>query len=337
MQFRKKEIRNKIIIKNTIFISSLLCLIRNNWILIWVFLEINTLSFCSVIKRNTKTSKKENDSSIKYFIIQSIASGILLFFVVTKERYILHFLSMFATTALIVKLAAAPFHEWFIKITKRMTWKNATILITWQKLAPTYLITFQEKTISFIFILLSSLIGAIFQINKKNVMEIIALSSVFNLRWILLAILINIKTFVYFITIYWISVTLIIKVLQYSFNINIIYFFSRRIRKWLVLFITANLAGIPPFSGFLVKWVVFVLYLKIHITPLISVILVIRTINFYIYLRLIKKTILKPKRQNQITRKSILKNLTIRTLIFSFSPLLLLVLRNAWKRTILIR
>jgi hypothetical protein len=58
--------------------------------------------------------------------------------------------------------------------------------------------------------------GSLSQLNKKKIIEFIALSSIFNLRWILTAILSNLKITAIFVTLYWISVTLTITTIRIS-------------------------------------------------------------------------------------------------------------------------
>jgi NADH:ubiquinone oxidoreductase subunit 2 (subunit N) len=133
-----------------------------------VILELNTIAYCRL---NFDTPK---ESMLKYFVIQTIASALLIFGGVIRYSFLIRI-------ALIIKLAAAPFHFWFISVCKKRSWINNKILLTWQKLMPIYLVMYTAKSLLLFFVLLSATIGSVFLINKKSFKEILALSSVFNL------------------------------------------------------------------------------------------------------------------------------------------------------------
>jgi len=156
--------------------------------------------------------------------------------------------------------------------------------------------------------------GSIPQINKKDLMEIMALSSIFNIRWIMISILIRIKNFFIFSLIYWISV-IIIMILIITSKIKIIR--KERVdsaKKWICFIVILNLAGIPPIAGFLAKWLIFKEGLRNRIILLVTLLLSTRSINLYIYIRivnfyLIKNSPVKQKNNTQI--KKIFINMTL--------------------------
>jgi NADH:ubiquinone oxidoreductase subunit 2 (subunit N) len=77
-----------------------------------VALEINTLAFCNLlIKKAEKIKKLMSEAAIKYFVIQSAASAVIAIYLSRPDATFLSkviFLS--GTTAILVKLASAPFH-----------------------------------------------------------------------------------------------------------------------------------------------------------------------------------------------------------------------------------
>jgi len=131
------------------------------------------------------------------------------------------------------------------------------------------------------------------QMNKKNAIEIIGFSSVFNLRWIILAIIINTYIFLVFCFIYWIAVIIVIITLKRIKLENIYREKSIEIKKWLILAVIINLGGIPPMAGFISKWIVFSESIKHNILVIITFLLVTRSINLYIYIRLTNNQIIK--------------------------------------------
>jgi NADH:ubiquinone oxidoreductase subunit 2 (subunit N) len=300
----------------------------NTWLSIWVILEINTLSFCVIIKSQGKEKKNILEIRIKYFIIQSISSAFLLLSSISTKitKSLLIALFTLRIRALIIKSAAAPFHQWFISIVKSIKWKRATILMTWQKLAPTFLVLYQIKNIIYTFIATSLFVGAISQINKNKTLQIIAFSSVFNLSWILLAILINTKLFLRFSVIYWTTVVITIIILN-LLKIEVI--LKENIEstdKWTYLIIILNLGGIPPIIGFLAKWLVFSEALANKYTITIRMILIIRRLNLYIYIRMLNFIVIRQTQNKQKRPKKNSKKLSIFITTLNRIPLIITVI-----------
>ena len=309
------------------------CILRNSWILIWVTLEINTLAFCSILKDSLKS--KIAELSIKYFVIQSVASVLLVISITISKspKLTVSLLILLPLMALLVKMAAAPFQEWFVGITKNSSTKPALVLITWQKLAPLFLLLYQSKPILWPFLLLSIILGSILQINKILFLEILAYSSVFNLSWLLMALLISNTLFILFCLIYWNSVLLVIIFIKNSKQKKINTSTNSRKEKWLLIITIANLAGIPPLAGFLIKWILIKEFSVSNTMPLIITGLILRRVNFFVYSRAISKVIIKTTTQLQISSKQSTK-INIKFFVISIlSPMpLIYLLGHAWKK-----
>jgi len=149
---------------------------------------------------------------MKYFVIQSVSSVLLLrrITISNSPKLTFTFLIFLPLLSLLVKIAASPFQEWFVRIAKNSRSYPAFILITWQKLAPVFLLLYQTKGIIWPFLLLSIIIGRVLQIDKISILEILAYSSVFNLSWMIIAITIRNHLMMIFCLIYWSSVLLVI-------------------------------------------------------------------------------------------------------------------------------
>lgn len=302
-------------------LSTILCFLINSWLSIWVMLEINTLSFCYLIKSHSTKKKQVTEASMKYFIIQSISSSILIFSMVSFkfQTGATKGLIIFGVIALIIKMASSPFHQWFVNILKISENWNRTLLMTWQKLAPVFLVIYQSKAFIYPFMVLSVVVGCLSQINKITFVEMIGFSSIFNLRWILLAISVNRKLLIGFSVIYWTSVVIVIFIITKS-QISKINTENLKITKKFVYFtVMINLAGIPPLAGFLAKWLVFREALKTNITTLVTVLLTIRSINLFIYLRFINliltKTSVKKQKRYKEAKPSVIKRIMIVNLL----------------------
>lgn len=326
-----KRIRAIPFILLLLLLSSVICFFFNSWVTIWVMLELNTLAYCCIIKSFSIEKKFTTEIRIKYFIIQSVSSSMLVFsrMCYNISYWIFAPLAFIRIISLTIKIASSPFHQWFVSMVKKTIWKNRTLLITWQKLAPLFLVIYQIKRMLYPFIIMSVVVGRVSQINKRNLIEIIAFSSVFNLRWIMMAISINRKLLILFSILYWSSVLLIMIIISKS-KINKVNRESLEIRKkWFYFIVAINLAGIPPLAGFLAKWMVLREVLKFNLIIIITLFLVIRRINLYIYLRFINLIVTKNFLKKQKIVKKTKKLLTLLISTVNIYPLAII----SWYRT----
>ena len=284
----------KIIFLLILITGTIITISANSWLGAWIGLEINLLSFIPLIRDNNLLS---TEASLKYFLTQAIASAVLLFRIIISliDTNIIwsinnHFISIILTSSLLLKRGAAPFHFWFPNLMEGLSWNNSLILITWQKLAPIILISYEINiNIINIAVILSTIIGALGGLNQTSLRKLIAFSSINHLGWILIAIQINQSIWL----IYFIIYRLLRFNIIYYFNIFKIshinqlfssYFISKPI-KFMLFFNLLSLGGLPPFLGFLPKWLV-IQYTTINIQLFILIIIIIITlITLYFYLR----------------------------------------------------
>lgn len=269
----------------------------------------------------TYQRKNMTEASIKYFIIQSTASAVIIIYLAapwlirgTKLLFIA------GTAAILTKLASAPFHRWFLEIVPKVEMKTRIILITWQKLAPIYILIFIIKTAVLISLLASGILGRVIQITKSKLLEIIALSSIFNLRWMILASIIRTQRLFLFTLTYWSILLLVITTLIKIKLMNTSVDTAKTMSLWTTTLALAGLAGIPPTIGFYAKIQVIIQALKSSIKEVVTVLLVIRATNFYIYLRMISpRTTYSPSKSQKNKEKT--KNLATLIILTNLLPL----------------
>lgn len=103
-----------------------------------------------------------------------------------------NFYELLILSTLLLKNGAAPFHFWFPGVIEGLSWINGLILITWQKIAPLILISYNINYNFFLIsIILSIIIGALGGLNQTSLRKLIAFSSINHLGWILIAIINN--------------------------------------------------------------------------------------------------------------------------------------------------
>lgn len=164
-------------------------------------------------------------------------------------------------SALLLKRGAAPFHFWFPNLIEGLTWINSLLLITWQKIAPLILISYLNlNNLILIRVILSVIVGALGGLNQTSLRKLIAFSSINHLGWILRALIINESIWLLYFTFY----SFLSFVLIYIFNLFKLFhlnqlfswFTNRKILKFTLFINFLSLGGLPPFLGFLPKWIV---------------------------------------------------------------------------------
>nr|APX40759.1 NADH dehydrogenase subunit 2 [Galeruca macchoi] len=287
---------------NSMLIGSLISISAYSWFNMWIGLEINLLSIIPLMKSNKNIFPAE--ASLKYFITQTLASTIILFSMILSlisSDYIPnntdYWLMMIMNSALLTKLGAAPFHAWFPEVMEGLNWMNNLILLTWQKLAPMVLIMYNLKMMWFLMfvIITSSIISGIMGFNQTSLRKIMAYSSINHISWMLAGML-NSKLIwlTYFIVYFLITLNIVIIFHQLNlFNVNQL-FYSMNSNKLIKLFFIFNflsLGGLPPFLGFLPKWIVIDNLVLNQMYPLSLILIVSTLITLYFYIRLTFSTL----------------------------------------------
>lgn len=276
----------------SLFSGTIISISSSSWLGIWIGLEINLLAFIPLIYKNK--TPYETESAIKYFLVQAIASIIFIIAVLIREIYTFSLndpIPYLISSALIIKIGAAPFHFWFPGVIEGIDWFNCFILITWQKLAPFILISYKLINNLIIFsIFASTLIGSVGGLNQNSIRKIIAYSSIRHLGWIISAIIIRNDLWLLYFTIYAV-INMAIIYLFYSqslFHLSQSFFTKTNpMIKFSIIIRILSLAGLPPFLGFLPKWLV-IQNLTNQGSFLMLVFIVITTLlTLYFYIRVI--------------------------------------------------
>nr|AVN68035.1 NADH dehydrogenase subunit 2 [Ectobiidae sp. BB] len=282
----------------TTLVSGIMITISSNsWLGAWMGLEINLLSFIPVMSSNENIFTTE--ASLKYFLIQALASSVLLFLIISKVMLEDMFSllnsttsSMILTTPLLLKGGAAPFHWWFPSVMEGLTWSNCFILMTLQKIAPLILISYSLKLSMFYItiIFLSVIVGSIGGYNQISIRKILTYSSINHMGWMLAAMLLGENLWLMYFMIYsFLTLTIIsiISPFQISF-INQTFLFNNDnpIMKFLLFTSLLSLGGLPPFLGFLPKWLIIQSMINNKMSFIVTVMVVISLITLYYYLRI---------------------------------------------------
>nr|YP_009250311.1 NADH dehydrogenase subunit 2 [Periplaneta lateralis]AMW91066.1 NADH dehydrogenase subunit 2 [Periplaneta lateralis]UEV86523.1 NADH dehydrogenase subunit 2 [Periplaneta lateralis] len=287
----------KILLLATLMSGMLISISSNSWLGAWIGLEINLLSFIPLMSTNKNVFTTE--ASMKYFIVQALASSTLLFLIISKsmieELYTFsnnYLTSVIINTPLLLKSGAAPFHWWFPSIMEGLSWSNCFILMTIQKMAPLMLISYYMtmNTFMWIIILISIIIGSIGGLNQISIRKILTYSSINHMGWMLAAMNIGENMWIFYFLIYSMLTLTIITIVsshQISF-INQTFLMSNELStmKFLMFTTLLSLGGLPPFLGFLPKWIIIQHMIINEMNFLISLMVIMSLMTLYYYLRI---------------------------------------------------
>nr|QBF00316.1 NADH dehydrogenase subunit 2 [Stegana sp. 973 JL-2019]QBF00321.1 NADH dehydrogenase subunit 2 [Stegana sp. 3014 JL-2019] len=276
--------------------GSLITVTSNSWLGAWMGLEINLLSFIPLMSDGKNLMSTE--ASLKYFLVQALASTVLLFAIIlvmmkNNINYEMNYsyISLIILSSLLLKSGAAPFHFWFPNIMEGLSWMNCLLLMTWQKIAPLMLISHVNiKLLLFSSIILSVIIGSLGGLNQSSLRKLMAFSSINHLGWMLMALNTNESIWmIYFLMYSFLSFTLTFMFNNFKifhFNQMFSLFFNSKILKFIYLMNFLSLGGLPPFLGFLPKWLL-IQQLSLDNQYFMLIILVMSTlITLFFYLRI---------------------------------------------------
>nr|NP_008778.1 NADH dehydrogenase subunit 2 [Plestiodon egregius]BAA79211.1 NADH dehydrogenase subunit 2 [Plestiodon egregius lividus] len=260
----------------SIFISSLalgtiITMSSHHWLLAWIGLELNTLAIIPIIAK--QHHPRATEATTKYFLTQAAASATVLFSSTinawsTGTWDILQLTNQPAcimlTMALSMKLGLAPLHFWLPEVLQGTPLKTALIIVTWQKLAPLALLYLTQNSLSTTTLLmmglLSTLIGGWGGLNQTQTRKIMAFSSIAHLGW--MAAILTLATNIMLLNLaLYILMTASTFMLLMSTSAKTIQDLTTvwpisPMMSALMLMLLMSLAGLPPFTGFMPKWLI---------------------------------------------------------------------------------
>ena len=265
------------------FIGIYYCLFNDSGEIYWFFIEFSLIFFLPFLSKGKFGSLRR----IKYFLIQSVGSFIFLISLINNffNYYI------FLVSSLILKLGARPFHQWVFYVVRGINWFRIFILLTLIKLIPfIVLLKFIDKftDLILVYLVFCVIIGILGGIGQSSLRFLVVYSSIAQIGWIFLSIILSYSFFLYYLFIYF----SLIYFLYYSLNLKNIYYFSQILKfNWVsiyILIIVLRIRGIPPFSIFLLKINIITIVFKFFNTWfLVYIVIFISLISLFYYIRLI--------------------------------------------------
>nr|YP_009250428.1 NADH dehydrogenase subunit 2 [Coptotermes elisae]AMX22603.1 NADH dehydrogenase subunit 2 [Coptotermes elisae] len=317
----------KILLLITLVSGMLVSVSSNSWIGAWMGLEVNLMSFIPLMS-NIK-NMYNTEASLKYFIVQVLASATLLFMVVmktvTEDLFTLTnvgtpYTPMIVCTPLLLKSGAAPFHWWFPGVMEGLSWENCGLLMTIQSAAPMMLMSYLIEINPFMLsiILASTIVGAIGGLNQTSMRKILTYSSINHTGWMLMALTTGDNMWVMYFTTYSALVLTVLSVIKLSsvsfINQTMMTNKETKLMKFMMFTSLLSLGGLPPFLGFLPKWFVIQAMTMNKLMPMATMMVIASLITLYYYLKISYSSFMilttEPKWNSQSHKNSTTKNIS---------------------------
>nr|AJT35524.1 NADH dehydrogenase subunit 2 [Phrixothrix hirtus] len=280
-----------------LMISTLITISSYTWLSMWIGLEINILSMISLM--NSSLLMNSPESMIKYYLIQTISSSLIMMCIIIESLQKNFFMNMkleskimiLMNLGLLTKMGTAPFHFWLPEVVEGINWMNTFLILTWQKIAPSIIIMMNAEfnLILLTMILISMVMSGVSSLNQNSMRKILAYSSINHMGWMLSSMFIFQNIWLIYFCIYMILMTCFISILNYFkiFFINQLNNINSNVyTKMLILINLLSMGGILPFIGFFPKWLIIQALIENKMIILSLMTTILALIMIYIYIRI---------------------------------------------------
>nr|ACN77943.1 NADH dehydrogenase subunit 2 [Chloroceryle aenea]ACN77944.1 NADH dehydrogenase subunit 2 [Chloroceryle aenea]ACN77945.1 NADH dehydrogenase subunit 2 [Chloroceryle aenea]ACN77946.1 NADH dehydrogenase subunit 2 [Chloroceryle aenea]ACN77947.1 NADH dehydrogenase subunit 2 [Chloroceryle aenea] len=284
-----------LLLGTTITISS------NHWMTAWTGLEINTLAILPLISKSHHPRAIE--AAIKYFLVQAAASAMILFsstinawhtgqWDITQLTHPTS--SLLLTTAVAMKLGLVPFHFWFPEVLQGSPMITALLLSTMMKFPPVTILYMTSHSLNpnllTLMAISSTALGGWMGLNQTQVRKILAFSSISHLGWMTIITLYNPKLTLLTFYLYTLMTSTVFLTLNTTKSMKL----STTMTSWTktptlnatLMLTLLSLAGLPPLTGFLPKWLIIQELTKQEMTLSALIISLLSLLGLFFYLRL---------------------------------------------------
>nr|AAR28204.1 NADH dehydrogenase subunit 2 [Thryophilus pleurostictus] len=291
----------KLIFAISLLLGTTITISSNHWVLAWTGLEINTLAILPLISKSHHPRAIE--AATKYFLVQAAASTLVLFSSMTNAWHTGQwditqltnpFSCLILTTALAMKLGLVPFHFWFPEVLQGSPLLTGLLLSTAMKFPPITLLFLTspslDPTLLTTMALLSTALGGWMGLNQTQTRKILAFSSISHLGWMIMIISYDPKLALLNFYLY----ALMTATVFLSLNSMKALKLSTLMTSWtktpalnaMLMLTLLSLAGLPPLTGFLPKWLIIQELTKQQMAPAATIISLLSLLSLFFYLRL---------------------------------------------------
>nr|AHY87048.1 NADH dehydrogenase subunit 2 [Garrulax gularis] len=291
----------KLVFTASLLLGTTITISSNHWVTAWAGLEINTLAILPLISKSHHPRAIE--AATKYFLTQAAASALVLFSSMTNAWHtgqwditqLTHPTScLILTSAIAMKLGLAPFHFWFPEVLQGSPLTTGLLLSTIMKFPPITLLFMTSSSLNQTLLtcmaILSTALGGWMGLNQTQVRKILAFSSISHLGWMTIIISYAPKLTLLNFFLYVLMTTTVFLTLNSTKTLKL----STLMTTWTktpalstMLFLTLlSLAGLPPLTGFLPKWLIIQELTKQDMVAAATMISILSLLSLFFYLRL---------------------------------------------------
>nr|ABL11178.1 NADH dehydrogenase subunit 2 [Coelognathus flavolineatus] len=290
-----------LVITMSIMLSTTLVTSTTHWLMTWVCLEINTLSMVPIISK--PNHPRATEAATKYYLIQTMASTAMLFAATINalktSNWEMHLMTEPTTTiitlALMMKMAAAPFHFWLPEISQGTTTMTTLTILTWQKIAPlAILLTTHNKTnitLTLTSATLSIMLGGLGGLNQTQLRKLMAYSSIAHTGWIMATITMAPNISMLTFTIYTLATTPALLMMNLTMSSTIKDMGTMWTNSPFIMLSLSttilSLGGLPPLSGFMPKWLILNNMASMNMMTEATLMAMTSLLSLYVYMQLV--------------------------------------------------
>nr|YP_010736845.1 NADH dehydrogenase subunit 2 [Macropsis perpetua]WEP24719.1 NADH dehydrogenase subunit 2 [Macropsis perpetua] len=241
----------KILFVNSIMIGVMMAISSNNWISMWTSMEIGVLSVVPLMTQE----KISSDSPIKYFIVQSVSSSIMITGMMTFMSMI-NF-KIFMTQAMLIKIGASPFHTWILSMIESVEYYVLFILFTLIKIPGMITLSILNEQLK-LWSIMSMIVGAIMVINQSSIKKMLSYSSIYNLGVMMSSMNENQiwVTYMLMYSLMLLMILMMIKKLKINYLNQMMINELETMTKISIWISLLSMAGLPPMMGFTIKMII---------------------------------------------------------------------------------
>nr|ABF01087.1 NADH dehydrogenase subunit 2 [Copsychus malabaricus]ADI86230.1 NADH dehydrogenase subunit 2 [Copsychus malabaricus]ADI86237.1 NADH dehydrogenase subunit 2 [Copsychus malabaricus] len=291
----------KLIFAISLLLGTTITISSNHWIMAWTGLEINTLAILPLISKSHHPRAIE--ATTKYFLVQAAASTLILFSSMTNAwqtgqwditQMTCPTACLILTSAIAMKLGLVPFHFWFPEVLQGTSLTTGLLLSTAMKFPPMTLLFMTSQslnpTLLVTMAILSTALGGWMGLNQTQTRKILAFSSISHLGWMAIIISYSPKLALLNFYLYALMTAAVFLALNSIKTTKL----STLMTTWTktpalsatLMLSLLSLAGLPPLTGFLPKWLIIQELTKQEMAPAATIIALLSLLSLFFYLRL---------------------------------------------------
>nr|ADF58919.1 NADH dehydrogenase subunit 2 [Sialia sialis] len=291
----------KLICAISLLLGSTITISSNHWVMAWTGLEINTLAVLPLISKSHHPRAIE--AATKYFLVQAAASALMLFSSMTNAWHTGQWditqltcpvSCLILTAAIAMKLGLVPFHFWFPEVLQGCSLTTGLLLSTAMKFPPLTLFFMTSQSLNphplIIMAILSAALGGWMGLNQTQTRKILAFSSISHLGWMTAILIYSPKLALLNFYLYTLMTAAVFLILNSMKALKL----STLMTSWVktpalsatLMLTLLSLAGLPPLTGFLPKWLIIQELTKQEMAPTATAMALLSLLGLFFYLRL---------------------------------------------------